>query len=562
MSRIKSVYLSAEVFHLWANRAVSHDIRNASGSVSTRNMGDVLVSYGSHFAIGGYFTRADGASILLMNDGTRSVTSSKHQGYAWHALPQHRRTDALCVPNLTRENFSADGLGMREVARACIESARVSLDKCEKARQNFPHYLASASRRLETARKLYDFVGDKKHAVAVPTIPADCDKKTAFAIMQQIGADEFMRLAGVALARARHSLARAESQAEQFKTRKNELSNYWRKPAVSVCEIAAETLRDAESARAFYVKAGRKAAPEVARIIKAAKGIESAHAQAAQTERENEYRSELIDVATRATRALARHQQNKKANRAKGISSPRYSNLARHYAGRLLDEYKFCGNKKQFPAELAPLCVRLAHHAAASQLIDAIESAECCSRDFDPVNPGRSYSVPTAAHVRDGLVRCANDNPRMVAPGGYWQTRADAIVSTIATQRAEFKSRLNARNADAISAWRNGAANYLPSGLPTMARIVGDTVETSRGARVPLAHAARLVRIAERVAARGGNTWGANDGPMVGHYRVSSIGADFSAVIGCHEFDAAESARIIAAIKQTPEFSTEPATTE
>ena len=556
MSRIKSVYLSAEVFHLWANRAVSHDIRNASGSISTRNMGDVLVSYGSHFVIGGYFTRADGASILLMNDDTRSITSSKHQGCAWRALPQHRRTEALYVPNLTRETFSADGLGMREVARACIASARSALEKCEKARQTFSHHLHRASARLETARKLYDFVGDKKHAVTVPTIPAECDKKTAFAIMQQIGADEFMRLAGVALQRARDALARAQNTADDYAI----LSHYYRKPATVVCERASEARRDAESARAFYVKAGRKAAPEVARIIKAATAIESAHAQAAHNERDAEYRAGLFDDAHRATMALARHQLNKKQNRARGISAPRYSNLARHYAGPLIDESKYA--KSQFPAELIPLVGRLVRHSAASQLIDAIESAECHPLNFDPVNPGRSYSVPTAAHVRAGLVRCANDNPRMVAPGGYWQTRADAIVSTIATQRAEFESRLNARSADAISAWRDGAANYLPSGLPTMARIVGDTVETSRGARVPLAHAVRLVRIAERVAARGGNTWGANDGPMVGHYRVSSIGADLSAVIGCHEFDAAESARLVAVIKQTAEFNAEPVAAE
>lgn len=558
MSRIKSVYPSAEVFHLWANRAVSHDIRNAGGNISTRNMGAVLVSYGSHFAMGGYFTRADGESILLMNDDTHSITTSKHQGCAWQALPQHRRADALRVPVLKLDHFNI--AGMSELARACIASARSALEKCEKARQNFPHHLQTASARLETARKLYTFADDKKAAQKIPTIPAECDKKTAFAIMQQIGAHEFMRLAGAALEEARRALARAESQAEQYKTRQADLSRYWTKPAVSVCDRSAETLRAVEKSVSYYVKAGKKPAPELARIAKAAKGIESAHAQAAQNERDAEYRAGLFDAAHRAAMALARHQINKKQNRAKGISAPRYANLARHYAGNLLDECRF--SKPQFPAELAPLCVRLAHHAAASQLIDAIESAESYSRDFDPVNPGRSYSVPTSAHVRAGLVRCANDNPRMVAPGGYWQTRADAIVSTIAAQRAEFESRLNARNADAISAWRNGAANYLPSGLPTMARIVGDVVETSRGARVPLAHAVRLVRIAERVAARGGNTWGANDGPMVGHYRVSSIGADLSAVIGCHEFDAAESARLVALIKQTAEFNAEPATAD
>jgi hypothetical protein len=43
---------------------------------------------------------------------------------------------------------------------------------------------------------------------------------------------------------------------------------------------------------------------------------------------------------------------------------------------------------------------------------------------------------------------------------------------------------------------------------------------------------------------------------------VSSIGADLSAVIGCHEFDAAESARLVALIKQTAEFNAEPATAE
>lgn len=446
MSCIKSVYPSAEVFHLWANRAVSHDIRNASGSISTRNMGAVLVSYGSHFAIGGYFTCADGALILLINDDTCSVATSRHQGYAWRALSQHRRESALRVPVLSLGHFNTTG--MSELAHACIASARSALEKCEKARQNFPHHLHMASARLETARKLYTFADDKENARKIPTIPADCDKKTAFAIMQQIDADEFMRLADVALARARHSLVQAESQAEEFKTRGADFSRRWTSPAVRVCDIAAETLRDAGTAMSYYVKAGNMPVPELARIAKAAMAIESAHAQAAQNERDAEYRAELFYAAHRATMALARHQLNKKQNRTRGISAPRYANLARHYADPLLDEYKFCGNKKQFPAELAPLCVRLAHLAVASQLIDAIESAECYSRDFDPVNPGRSYSVPTCAHVRAGLVRCANDNPRVVAPGGYWQTRADAIISTIVTQRAEFESRLRVQSAN------------------------------------------------------------------------------------------------------------------
>ena len=227
-------------------------------------------------------------------------------------------------------------------------------------------------------------------------------------------------------------------------------------------------------------------------------------------------------------------------------------------AGALKSTFYWFGRLREYvgaeiPAEFQTLTARVARIRAAGSLRVAIETAEKAAAGFAP-DSGRPYALPTAAHVNNALIQCANENPRMVPAGGYWQTRAAAVVDKIKAQRAEYAAAVLARNAEAIEQWRNGARVYLPSEAPTMARIRGDIVETSRGASVPLSHAARLVKIAERIAARGGSQWADGSGPMVGHYRVQSIGADFSAVIGCHKFDAAESARIIAAIKQTADY--------
>jgi hypothetical protein len=131
----------------------------------------------------------------------------------------------------------------------------------------------------------------------------------------------------------------------------------------------------------------------------------------------------------------------------------------------------------------------------------------------------------------------------------YWRAKGEAIAQTAEQMRAEYDAREIERNAERVAAWRRGDRVSLPNGLPTMARIRGDVVETSRGATVPLSHAVRLVKLARKVAAKGGERFTNENAPRVGHFRVQYIGGDLSAVIGCHEFSAVESARIMAEIE-------------
>lgn len=124
------------------------------------------------------------------------------------------------------------------------------------------------------------------------------------------------------------------------------------------------------------------------------------------------------------------------------------------------------------------------------------------------------------------------------------------LASVNIAQLDELRQALYAR-ADAIKAecdreardaWISGASNRRPSG--TYARIVGDQVETSRGASVPLDHACRLARLWRVTVRKGGATWGHADGPRVGFFRLTHIGADGATVIGCHRFDAQEANRM------------------
>lgn len=73
-----------------------------------------------------------------------------------------------------------------------------------------------------------------------------------------------------------------------------------------------------------------------------------------------------------------------------------------------------------------------------------------------------------------------------------------------------------------------------------MLRIVGDTVETSQGATVPLDHALRVYRAVKRCHDTG-TAWEPNGHTLhVGHFTVNRISADGDIWAGCHRINWAE----------------------
>jgi hypothetical protein len=101
-------------------------------------------------------------------------------------------------------------------------------------------------------------------------------------------------------------------------------------------------------------------------------------------------------------------------------------------------------------------------------------------------------------------------------------------------------------NADKIAAWHNGEGHIrfdAECGGAAL-RVVGDELQTSHGARVPLEHAVKAFRFIKMVRERG-EGWHHNGHSLrVGHFTVDAIqpNGDFKA--GCHDIRWAEVERI------------------
>lgn len=75
---MKRVVDSQMVAHLWAHQTQS-DARNAKSSMFFE--GDTIYSYGSHFPMARHFK-----GVVLVNDGSYSITTSKHQQHVHSAI--------------------------------------------------------------------------------------------------------------------------------------------------------------------------------------------------------------------------------------------------------------------------------------------------------------------------------------------------------------------------------------------------------------------------------------------------------------------------------------------
>ena len=145
----------------------------------------------------------------------------------------------------------------------------------------------------------------------------------------------------------------------------------------------------------------------------------------------------------------------------------------------------------------------------------------------------------SSAHPEDKLNICtalAATAVKITELGG--EVGSD-VLAEVAAMEAPLKEAVDAAYKASLVDWLNGSSNSRPAhSSGTFARIKGDTVETNLGAVVPLKHAQRLAKIAQRVIKSGGKTWLPGSGPKVGYYEVKSIAADGTTVIGCHNFSA------------------------
>jgi hypothetical protein len=548
MARERQVYPSEMVAHLWANRA-QDSARNAHGNFHFT--GATLYSYGSHFIVGHWLDTSDGVR-LVWNDASYSSTTSRHQ---WTARAAVRRFDmerAIHVPRL-------DSNGLRDwhaVAVSCVSAAMSALESAQKARQRRPVHIGEARRYLASARELFAVAREPKAAQAVPDVSADADKAAVSVVLQAVKAAEYIGNAEKEMERARQALAQARymhrrDTSADMSARMPDgayprlwgIADEWAytgsKPeavmhAVKACRIYAG------HAANFYRQAGQKTVRAVSRILAECDTMAREHEPAAREARQ----LARLDVVRISARVLYSEFAQWKHAQHTLTPARTYRNGSRNvywHAERLETAMRACD-----PGTIPPDVVKLARRVGAAIVCARFSHILADVRADLSTWRKENHEPPRMPRELSDALRYGTDVPE------FWLLQIQDVRQRVADARAQWDKEAIERDAIAVEKWRNGEAVRPSHEWPTMARINGDTVETSLGASVPLAHACRLARIARRVMSHGGKSWPDGTGPTVGHFRVNSIAADGAAVIGCHEFSATESARILAELDACP----------
>ncbi len=126
-----------------------------------------------------------------------------------------------------------------------------------------------------------------------------------------------------------------------------------------------------------------------------------------------------------------------------------------------------------------------------------------------------------------------------------------AIEAKRELERQEFAAKMP----ELIERWHNGENSIsIPNSfmLPTLLRIRGDVVETSRGAEFPIAHALKVLPVVKSLIDHG-RTYQRNGRSIhLGHYTLDSIDADGNIRAGCHTVKRDEVERLIKQLEQRP----------
>lgn len=131
---------------------------------------------------------------------------------------------------------------------------------------------------------------------------------------------------------------------------------------------------------------------------------------------------------------------------------------------------------------------------------------------------------------------------------GLAETRAGLMATRIAEIEKREAAEKFEREAQARADWLAGAGNSYWRGSDerggALMRIIGDELQTSWGARVPLDHAVRAFRFIKRCK-ESGAAWQRNGRTIrVGHFHVDSISPSGDFVAGCHRFNWPEIERV------------------
>jgi hypothetical protein len=143
----------------------------------------------------------------------------------------------------------------------------------------------------------------------------------------------------------------------------------------------------------------------------------------------------------------------------------------------------------------------------------------------------RELKERTARNIAEAEKFLADDRPATRWLDTLEPHRAAAFSMLPAELQARVSAKVNASNASLVSRWLAGKPVELPHGCGTLLRVEGDDMETSKGARVPLADARRTYRFATLARSKG---WHRNgETHAIGSYQLDAVN-EAGIVAGCH----------------------------
>lgn len=499
------VFANRMVCHVWANQSQPEG-RNAGRSLyfePVGRIGSALYSYGPHFVLGAFVQwRANGPRLLLLNSKGRSMTTSKHQSYMRQALSTAQRESAVYVSGLDRSDLAQPVTIVRRLidqarndARNCVARRSAALARAD---------MHSASRALQTAQRIRDAAGLKGERVPKMTHPGDLDDAGLRELARRFARDAIR--ADIAT-----KLQNAEAQLAHDCT--------WPGQRTGCLTHAMQLLREALAlANSAQLPAPRGAAKRLAELATVLADSRAADAEHARRDNLHKWRAAVLDWLTARRRDGAHLRWIVDRVASVGADAGLRNHVLTQRAARAID-----------------------WQAATAALTDA--------RDWHRGMLAGNASV-YAADASSALRRMAERVQRLNERARASFVRLHgAEVRTIQAACDEWRATQAQREAAVLADWLQGGARR-PQLPHPVCRVMGDVVETTLGATVPLDHAQRLARLARR-ALREGQTC---EGVRVGHFTVSRIDHG-GALIGCHTFEASEMLRMLDVLD--PQNSTE-----
>lgn len=533
---MKKVVATSQVSHLWANKSQS-EARNPGGNLFFH--GPTIWSYGRHFAIASHLDNGR----IIWNDATYSNTTAKQKWDVVRAMTQSQCNTRIDVPsldenlleNLRRHKTGIHKTGMPEIVEACINKVISLVQSIGNMRSadKMNGVLRGATCYQQSGLTLLEYVGSKAKW-PLPALPdaVPTDKAERIAFIASYAKAKLMAEYAEKLADHKSNMRRiaelmAEPQGYQDQNLLGSLNT-----AGTLLDSANRAYKTANADKPFRAYAAlSKAYKALQAPVKAR--VDAYNVAAARHDLDRAMREAFLDI-----------HKIKAQGRYKTISTGK--TFRRPFSLWRIDKaLETLGDDHGYVNEVARF-KRIEVYQDAQHSMGAMQGKIDAANTYLPKFKGDAVRMLLGAKA---IIENIQESE------SFLRINADLLAfhkADIQGKIESIRAEMVAEYAQRIVDWKAGTGHSIPYEAGTFARIVGNEVQTSRGARVPLEHACRLARIARRVISHGGMVWADGTGPMVGGFRVVSIGADGATVIGCHEFDAIEAMRMLDLLDSCP----------